>query len=54
MLRNGQYKLGEEDEMELYREFFKQMADFGYAPFFIGKMLAFLARAIEQASEEEK
>jgi len=47
------YKLGDEDEMELYREFFKAMLDFGYAPFYIGKKLAYIVRAIEQAEEKE-
>ena len=42
------YKLGDEDKMELYAEFIKFMLDLGYAPFFIGKELAFIARAIER------
>ncbi len=47
------YKLGDEDEMELYREFFKAMLGFGYAPFYIGEKLAYIVRAIEQAEEEK-
>lgn len=47
------YKLGDEDEVELYKEFFKTMLDFGYTPFHIGEKLAYLVRAIEQAEEKE-
>ena len=46
------YKLGDEDERELYMEFFKAMLDFGYTPFYIGNKLAYIVRAIEQAKEE--
>jgi len=52
-MRKKQYQIGDEDEMELYEEFFKAMRDFGYAPFFIGQKLAWIVRAIEQASQEE-
>ena len=48
-MKNPQYKIGEEDKMELFREFFKMMIDFGYSPEFIGKELAYISRALEQA-----
>ena len=47
------YKLGDEDEVELYSEFFKAMLDFGYTPFYIGTKLAYIVRAIEQAEEKK-
>lgn len=49
----SKYKIGTEDKVELYREFFKTMLDFGYAPFYIGEKLAYIVRAIEQAEEKE-
>jgi len=49
-MKKQQYKLCEEDKMELYREFFQNMIDFGYTPEFIGGELAYIARAIEQAA----
>lgn len=50
-MKNPQYKIGEEDKVELFREFFKTMIDFGYTPFNIGVELAYIARALEQAME---
>ena len=44
-------KVGIEDRVELYREFYQQMVKFGYAPFYIGKMLAYIARAVEYHEE---
>ncbi len=52
-MKNKQYKIGEEDKMELFKEFFRLMIDFGYTPEFIGGELAYIARAIEQASAED-
>jgi len=52
-MRKSQFEIGKEDKMELYREFFKQMIDFGYTPAYIGEVLAYVARALEQAIEEE-
>jgi len=51
-MTDKQYRIGEEDKMELYREFFKAMIDFGYAPFFIGQRLAEIVRAVEMAEGE--
>jgi hypothetical protein len=50
----AKYKIGDEDEMELYQEFFKKMLDFGYAPFFIGEKLAYIVKAVELSEPEEK
>ena len=50
---NKQYKMGEEDKVELLREFFRTMTDFGYTPEFIGGELAYLVRALKQAGESE-
>ena len=48
-MKNRQYKIGEEDKVELFREFFRAMIDFGYTPEFIGGELAYIVRAVEQA-----
>ena len=53
-MKNPQCKIGEEEKMELCEEFFKQMIDFGYTPAYIGRELAYVARAMEQAREEVK
>ncbi len=51
--KESQYKIGEEDKVGLYQEFFKLMLDFGYDPFFIGQELAFIARALNLADGGE-
>lgn len=51
-MKHPQYKIGTEDKMELYREFFKTLIDMGYTPEFIGGELAYIARAIEQAERD--
>lgn len=40
-------KAGVEDRAELYREFYQEMLTLGYAPFYIGKMLARIVQAVE-------
>jgi hypothetical protein len=40
------YKLGEEEKMELYKAFYKKMLDEGYTPEYIGLELAILAHAL--------
>ena len=44
----NKYTIGEEDEMELYRNFFKKMLELGYAPFYIGEKLALIVRAVSE------
>ncbi len=44
-------EIGEEDRVEMYREFYDQMIIFGYAPFYIGKELAFIIRATRPVNE---
>jgi len=51
-MRNKQI-MGDEDKMELYKDFIEIMLEFGYTPFFIGKELAFISRAIEQLGVEK-
>lgn len=46
-------KVGVEDRVELYREFYQEMLALGYVPFYIGKMLARIVRAVEW-NEEDK
>lgn len=44
------YKIGDEDKVELFREFFRMMIYFDYSPEFIGDELAYIARALDQAA----
>ncbi len=46
-------KAGKEDKIELYREFYREMLALGYAPFYIGKMLARIVRAVEWDEEDK-
>lgn len=46
-------KAGVEDRVELYREFYQEMLALGYAPFYIGKMLARIVRAVEWYEENK-
>ena len=53
MPKKQQYKIGEEDKVELYQHFFEKMIDFDYTPWWIGVELAFISRALELAASED-
>ncbi len=48
-----EYKIGEEDKMELYRAFFQKMIEEGYSPEYIGEELAIIAHALYTSIEVE-
>jgi len=48
------YGFDDEDKAKLYKAFIKAMMDWDYTSEFIGSELAYIARALEQASEDER